>query len=183
MVTDVTSVRGFSGVITGITSTTGIGTDKAIQFYLSNLESDSFVLAGIETGYKFLVYDTTVGNGVTSIDTSNEVISIGTSYLDSIYQISAWSGVIGDDNVGLVTCNVHPDSDLSGITTSGTEISPVGKFTWGRLAGFSRSDNPISIDVSSYTNDVGLTTYPTIQRRGLGLKLVYETGALPNRLE
>ena len=183
LVTDVTSVRGFSGVITGITSTTGIGTDKAIQFYLSNLESDSFVLAGIETGYKFLVYDTTVGNGVTSIDTSNEVISIGTSYLDSIYQISAWSGVIGDDNVGLVTCNVHPDSDLSGITTSGTEISPVGKFTWGRLAGFSRSDNPISIDVSSYTNDVGLTTYPTIQRRGLGLKLVYETGALPNRLE
>ena len=153
-----------------------------IQFYVNNLDSDSFVTAGIETGYYVYIYDTRVGNGVTSIDDSNGVVGIGSSYLDSIYYVSGWSGVVGDDNVGIITCNVHPDTDLSGITSSGTEISPIGKFTWGRLSGFNRSDNPISIDLSEYVSDAGLTTYPTIQRRGIGLKLIYETGALPNRL-
>ena len=182
LLTAVDQVKGFAGVITGITSTNGIGTDKAIQFYVNNLDSDSFVTAGIETGYYVYIYDTRVGNGVTSIDDSNGVVGIGSSYLDSIYYVSGWSGVVGDDNVGIITCNVHPDTDLSGITSSGTEISPIGKFTWGRLSGFNRSDNPISIDLSEYVSDAGLTTYPTIQRRGIGLKLIYETGALPNRL-
>lgn len=181
LLTEVQSVKGFAGVVTGITSTTGIGTSKAIQFYVNNLDSDSFVTAGIETGYRIYIYDTRVGNGVTSIN-NNSVIGIGSTYLDSVYYVTSWSGVIGDDNVGIITCNVHPDCDLSGISTSGTEISPVGKFTWGRLSGFSRSTNPIAIDLSNNIADVGLTTYPTIQRRGLGLKLVYDTGALPRRL-
>jgi len=179
---NVNSVKGFSGVITGITSTTGIGTSKAIQFYLSNLESDEFITAGLSTGYNMYVYDTRVGSGVTTLYTSGDVVGIGSSYIDCIYNVTAWSGIVGDDNVGLITCNVHPDSDLTNITASGTEITPVGKFTWGRLSGFTRSTNPISLDISEKVGDVGLSTYPTIQRRGLGLKLVYDTGALPNRL-
>ena len=179
---NVSSVQGFAGVITGITSTTGIGTDKAIQFYLSNLESDTFVTAGLSTGYNMYVYDTRVGSGVTTLYSSGSVVGIGSSYIDCIYNVTAWSGIVGDDNVGLVTCNVHPDTDLTNITASGTEISPVGKFTWGRLSGFTRSENPIALDISEKVGDVGLSTYPTIQRRGLGLKLVYDTGALPNRL-
>ena len=179
---NVSSVQGFAGIITGITSTTGIGTAKAIQFYLHNLESDAFVTAGLSTGYNMYVYDTRVGSGVTTLYSSGSVVGIGSSYLDCIYNVTAWSGVVGDDNVGLVTCNVHPNTDLTNITASGTEIEPVGKFTWGRLSGFTRSTNPIELNVSEKVGDVGLSTYPTIQRRGLGLKLVYDTGALPNRL-
>ena len=165
---NVSSVQGFAGVITGITSTTGIGTDKAIQFYLSNLESDTFVTAGLSTGYNMYVYDTRVGSGVTTLYSSGSVVGIGSSYIDCIYNVTAWSGVIGDDNVGLVTCNVHPDTDLTNITASGTEISPVGKFTWGRLGGFTRSQNPIALDISEKVGDVGLSNLSNSSKKRFG---------------
>jgi hypothetical protein len=45
----------------------------------------------------------------------------------------------------------------------------VGKISWGRLSGFTRSSS-VSIAVSSYSVDSGLSTFPTIQRRGYGLR-------------
>jgi hypothetical protein len=47
------------------------------------------------------------------------------------------------------------------------------------LSGFSRSGSPISIGVTGNTVDVGLTTFATIQRRGIGIR---QTGALPKLL-
>jgi len=46
----------------------------------------------------------------------------------------------------------------------------VGKFSWGKLTGLTRSSSPISIEVSGFTVNSGLTTFPTIQRRGYGLR-------------
>lgn len=172
------SVKGFSGAITGIGTTTGIGTALAIRFTINNLDSDTFITAGLSTGYPIYIFNTKVGNGITAINSSDaNVIGIGSTYLDCIYRVSAWSGVVGDDNLGIITCNVHSKSNLVGIATTGTELSPVGNFSWGRLGGFTRSSNPISIAMSTFVSDVGLTTYPTIQRRSIGLKLRYETGS------
>ena len=51
--------------------------------------------------------------------------------------------------------------------------------SWGRLSGFTRSSTPISIAVTGYVSSIGissesysagLSTYPTIQRRGFGLR-------------
>ena len=182
---NITTVNGFCGVVTGIGTTTGIGTSKALKFFLNNLDSDTFVTAGLSTGYPIYIYDTRVGSGITAISNSNNNrVGIGSTYLDCVYYVSAWSGVVGDDNAGIITCNVHSDSNIIGLSSSGTEIKPVGKFSWGRLygAGVVRSTNPISIAVTTNTVDVGLTTYPTIQRRAIGLKLIYATGALPKRL-
>jgi hypothetical protein len=180
---DALSVQGFGGVITGIGTTTGIGTNLAIKFTLNNLDSNTFVTAGLSTGYPIYIYNTRVGNGITAINANNNnIIGIGSTYLDCIYYVNAWSGVVGDDNVGIVTCNIHSGSNIVGIATTGTELRPVGNFSWGKLSGFTRSDKPISIAISSYIADAGLTTYPTIQRRSIGLKLRRETGALPKRL-
>ena len=43
----------------------------------------------------------------------------------------------------------------------------LGQINWGRLYGndLNRSSNPISIGVTGLTVDVGLTTFPTIQRK------------------
>ena len=38
--------------------------------------------------------------------------------------------------------------------------------------------SPVSIAVTGNTVDVGLTTFPTIQRRGTGIR---DTGALPKK--
>jgi hypothetical protein len=181
LMSGVNEVKGFSGVVTGISTSAGIGTSLALRFYINNLDANNLV--GLETGNPIYIYNTSIGSGVTSINTSNtSVVGVGTTYLDNIYQIHSWSGVVGDNNLGIITCNVHSSSNIIGLSTFGTELNPVGNFSWGRLTVSSRSNSPISIGVSGNSVDVGLTTFATVQRRGIGLKLRYETGALPKQL-
>jgi hypothetical protein len=152
------TVEGFSGYITGIQTVSGIGTNMAIRFTLNSPSGFS----GLSTGYPIYIYDTYVGNGVTSIINHNtSIVGVGTSFLDNIYYIQQFNA-----SVGIITCNIHSQTNVVGIATTG---SIVGKFSWGRISGFSRQA-PVAIAVSGYTVDVGLTTFPTIQRRGYGLR-------------
>ena len=76
---------------------------------------------------------------------------------------------------GIITCLMA--SNPVGIATSmGTQT--IGKFSWGKLTG-TRSTSAVSIAVTGNTVDVGITTFPSIQRRGTGLR---STGALPKLL-
>ncbi|MGA1048368.1 MAG: hypothetical protein ACO3UU_10170, partial [Minisyncoccia bacterium] len=62
---------------------------------------------------------------------------------------------------------------IVGIATTGLSINGgVGNFSWGKLSGFSRGSQSISIGVSGFTINSGLTTFPTIQRRGFGFKSI-----------
>lgn len=160
----VSFVEGFSGNVTGIQTTAGIGTNLAIRFTLQSTSG----LTGLLVGYPIYIFNTKVGNGVTSIVNNNQsVVGVGTSFLDNIYYVSAINTA-----VGIITCNIHSQSNIVGIATTG---QTVGNFSWGRLSGFTRSSSPISIGVSGYSVDVGLSTFPTIQRRGYGLR---DIGAL-----
>jgi len=173
----ITNVQGFSGIITGITTTTGVGTDLAYQFNLQVFSPTTFVSTGLQTGYPIYIYDTTVGNGVTSIDNSDsEIVGIGTTFADNVYKIHSFTSV-GSTNASII-CNVQSNSVISGISTFG--YVQIGKFSWGKLSGFSRSSSPISIGVTANTIDVGLSTFPTIQRRGYGFR---DSGALKKNLE
>ena len=172
-ISNISAVNGFSGIITGITTTTGIGGNPlALKLFLN---SNSFV--GLNTGYPIYIFDTRVGNGVTSINNSDSaIVGIGTTFLDNIYYIQQFSS---SGTVGIITCNIKSNTSVIGLSTSGNTSNPVGKFSWGRMSGFTRSSSPISIGISGNTIDVGLSTFPTIQRRGTGLR---NTGALPKVL-
>ena len=165
-------IEGFSGIVTGITTTSGIGVPLALQFTV--IDSNEF--SGLSTGYPIYIYDTQIGSGVTSIDNSNSaVVGIGTTFLDNVYYISDWSN---STTVGILTCNVDSNSNIVGLVTTGNILNPVGKYSWGRFSDTGtlvRGTNPISIGVTGNTVS-GLTTYPTIQRRGIGIR---QTGALP----
>ena len=156
-INSVTQVTGRYGSITGIGTTVGVGTNLALNFTLSNLSD-------LSIGYPIYIFNTKVGNGVTSIDgVDSNVVGIGTTFLDNIYYIS---GI--NSSLGIVTCNVHSQSQIIGINTSGSNL---GNFSWGRLSGVNiRSESPISIQVSGFTVDSGLSTFPTIQRRDYGLR-------------
>ena len=158
--------------MTGITTTTGTGGNPlALQFTIYHDDASPF--SGLSVGYPVYIYDTRIGTGVTSIDSSNSaVVGIGTSFLDNIYYVSALSN---SDKIGIITCNVDSNSNIIGIGTTGSILNPVGKYSWGRLSTGTRSSNPISIGVTGNTIS-GLSTYPTIQRRTFGIRL---TGALP----
>ena len=72
---------------------------------------------------------------------------------------------------------MHSDTDITGISTTGSHPNNiVGRYSWGRLSGGTRSSSPISIGVTGNIVS-GLSTYPTIQRRG-GIN-IRKTGALP----
>jgi hypothetical protein len=159
-ISNVTTLQGFSGNITGITTSTGIGTALAIKF---TLDSSLAPFTGLAVGQPIYIFNTSVGNGVTSIYTTNSaIVGVGSTFLDNIYNISAFNS-----SVGIITCNIQSTSSIVGIATTG---SSVGKFSWGKLSGFTRSASPISIAVSAYNVDSGLSTFPTIQRRGYGLR-------------
>jgi hypothetical protein len=155
-ISKITTVEGRSGNIVGIATTVGIGTALAIKFTLSSVSD-------LSVGYPIYIFDTRVGNGVTSIYTTNaSIVGVGTTFLDNIYSIS---GI--DASVGIITCNVASNTSIVGIATTGTLV---GKFSWGRLSGFTRGSSPISIGVTGFNVDAGLSTFPTIQRRGYGLR-------------
>ena len=159
---NITGVAGSFGNIIGITTATGIGTDLAIKF---TLDPALAPFTDWTIGYPIYIFNTTVGNGVTSIVDHNEsVIGVGTEFLDNIYHISAFNS-----SLGIMTCNIKSDSSVVGIATTG---STVGKVSWGRMYGFTRSSSPVAIAVSGYNVDSGLSTFPTIQRRGYGLRSI-----------
>jgi len=175
LISDISLIQGFSGIITGITTTTGIdGNPLALKFYLN---ATSFNTTGLTTGYPIYVKDTCVGKGITSIDNSNSaIIGIGASFLDNIYYIHSIS-YSGSNAV--VISNIKSNTSIVGLQTTGSISNPVGKFSWGRLSGFKRSSSPISIGVSGKTVDVGLTTFSSIQRRSDGFN---STGSLSPKL-
>ena len=174
-ISTITLVNGFSGIVTGITTTTGIGGNPlALKFHLSG-PSEKY--SELQIGYPIYIFDTRIGSGLTSINTSNSaVVGIGTTFLDNIYIISAFSS---SGTVGIITCNILSSTSVVGLASTGSTSNPVGKYSWGRLSGFSRSGSPISIGVTGNTIDVGLSTFPTIQRRISGLR---KTGALSKLL-
>ena len=170
-IVEINTVQGFSGIITGISTSSGTGSNPlAITFNLNSANFNSDLVVG----YPIFIYDTSVGSGVTSIDDGDSnTVGIGTTFADNIYIVNALSYPGGTS--GIVTCNILSTTDTTGLSTTGFTTSPAGRFSWGRLSGFSRASSPISIGVTGFTVDAGLSTFPTIQRRGYGLR---DTGSL-----
>ena len=160
ILSNINVVRGFSGPIVGIGTTVGIGTGLGIKF---ELYRQNGVYTELEVGNPIYIFDTHVGTGITSIETTeSDIVGISTQFIDNVYTIHAV-----DTITGIITCNISDQTSIVGLGTTGTIISPVGKYSWGKLSGFSRSTSPISIGVSGYTVS-GLSSFPTIQRRGFG---------------
>ena len=164
---------GFSGIITGIQTTTGVGGNPlALEFFISNPS-----VSALSSNDRIFVSDTETGFGITSIDGHDaSIVGIGTTFLNNVYKIDAFSRVA---NVGIITCNILSTTSVVGIATTGTTFNPVGTLSFGKISGFTRSGSPISIGVTGFTINSGLSTFPTLQRRGTGLR---DTGGLSKSL-
>lgn len=173
LISNITYVQGFSGIITGITTCAGIGTDLAIKFYVEYGQNDEASDLLSDNDYPILVFDSTIGEGTISINKNNNaVVGVGTTFVDNIYYAHS---VQLNNLKGTIICNINSQSDCVGIgSTFGSKIC--GRFSWGRLSSFNRkSSSPLVLNLSNYTVNSGLTSYPTIQRRNYGLR---DTGAI-----
>jgi hypothetical protein len=171
LIPKIENVKGFSGIITSIETTTN-GGQLALKFILKR---DTTFGNDLQVGYPILIKNTQTGNGVISVDSGDSaVVGIGTTFLDNIYYVHQLStnGVNG-----IVTCNIDSGTSTGGITTNGDYV---GEFSWGLFSVITRSSSPISIGVTGKTVNVGLTTFPTIQRRGEGLR---QNGSLADQLD
>jgi hypothetical protein len=166
-ITSITGIAGSFGTIVGIGTTVGVGTALAINFKLN--VSGTISQSGISTGNPIYIFNTRVGRGVTSILSSNSsIVGVGTTFLDNIYIVS---GI--NNTTGVITCNIDSRSYIVGIATTGFAYNNgVGNFSWGKISGFTRSTSPIAIGVSGFAINSGLTTFPTIQRRGYGFESI-----------
>jgi hypothetical protein len=155
------SIKGFSGIVTGIGTTTNNG-QLAIKF---NLKRNTSFENDLQVGYPILIKNTQTGSGVTSVDSGDSsIIGIGTAFLDNIYYVHQISS---GGSSGIITCNIHSGTNINGISTTGNYV---GEFSWGLFTNITRSSYPISIGVTGKTIDVGLTTFPSIQRRSEGIR-------------
>ena len=176
-ITTISNVEGYTGIITGISPVTTSG-QKGIKFMFRAVKPDNNgkleneTVTKLKVGYPILVTDTSVGTGVTSVNGhNNSVVGIGIQFLDNIYIVRSISNKNSND--GEIVCDIKNNSNTSGITSTGFyngvqgQSIPLGLINWGRLYGndLNRSSNPISIGVTGLTVDVGLTTFPTIQRK------------------
>jgi len=170
LITDIEFVQGFSGIITGITTNTGInGNSLAMTFHV--LYDSTSDIDALVQDYPIYVFDTHVGHGVTSIDSSDSaLVGIGSTFVDNIYYIHS---ITRDNLTGIITSNILSTTNTSGVHTMPNEIS--GRFSWGRLSGFERTTSSIGVAVTGNTVNSGLTTFPTLQRRDFGLR---DSGAL-----
>ena len=183
----VTDVKGYTGLITGITTSVGVGTDLGIVFQLDtnnlvNAENASFV-TGFATGYPFKVYGTGVSPAagvITSTDThDSDVIGISTFEVDNIYYAHALSWD-GSARTGVITCNIHSGTDVSGLVGVGSTLHPAARFTWGRFSSAIRDVSyPIALDVKGLNYNPDLDNFPIAQRRNIGLR---NTGAFNKTL-
>jgi len=166
-------ILGYAGIITGIGTTTGTGGHPlALKLQVDLNDSGPVsLLPTLLEGYPIFVKGTVTGSGVTSVNVDDsDIVGIGTNLLDNIYTVNAFNI---EGNTGIITCNIKSDTNV--IAIAQTFGANIGEFSWGKLSGFTRGDTPISISVSGNTVDVGLTTFSSISRRGLGLR---NTGSL-----
>ena len=176
-VIDTVSYDGDFGIITGINTvsvgvaSTGIVFDLFIpeNSFLRDTTINSVGIAttgvsGIQTGYYFAVFNSNVGNGLTSIYQDGSTLSIGSTFIDNVYEVASVSiGQTDALGIGLtyvakVTVSVKDYNGLSGLGYS----SFYGEYSWGRIHGLSRNE---AKEFTSYNNGlVGVSTSPTVQR-------------------
>lgn len=160
---DNVSYEGDFGQVIGIKTTsvgvasTGIVFDFFIpqDSFLRNLDVNNVGVAttgisGIQTGYYFSIQDSNIGFGLTSLDSNGNVIGIGTTFIDNVYQAAAVSigstiaPGIGTTTVVQVTVSVSSYNNLSGVGFS----EFYGNYSWGRIHNLTRS-NAQNFDIES----------------------------------
>ena len=183
----VANVQGYIGVVTGISTVAGIGTDLAlqIQFDVQDYVNNGNDPTGLQTGQPFKLYGTginTAGVAVTSIDTHDtDVVAISTYNGDNIYYVHGISFVPGTGSrLGIITANIASYTDVSDFVGVGSTALPYAHFTWGKFNGLTRdAGNPVYANLKGLDFNPELDNYPIVQRRGVGLR---GTGGLPKLL-
>ncbi len=164
------------GIISGIafTSIPGIAQTGLILDLLIPLESDlrnlnvPIITSGIQSGYYFEINNSNIGNGLNSLSLNGNLIGIGTTSIDNVYeavfvsiaQTSAYG--IGTTDVAKVVISVGNYNGISGLGFS----NYYGNYNWGLIDfELKARKNPNQFIVGEENGVVGLNSMPIIRRK------------------
>jgi hypothetical protein len=167
------TIEGDFGIVTGV-ETTSVGvasTGLVFSLYIpqesalrnSSIVGSAITISGIQTGYYFVLKNSFVGNGITSLDESGSIISIGTSFIDNVYRVADVSiaqtivAGVGTTTVSRVTVSIT-NNGIPGIGF--TNI--YGTYSWGRITVPQRTTSNM---FTVYNNGItGISTSPILKR-------------------
>jgi hypothetical protein len=170
----VVTYEGDFGIITGISTTTvGVASTGIIFDFLipkdSPLRNSSITgfttISGIATGYYFVIHNSNIGQGVTSLDSNGSIVGVGSTFLDNVYQAVAVSIAqtstpgLGVTYVAKVTASLTSYNGLSGVGFSNF----YGEYSWGRIALGTR-EKEVSYNAYTTNGYVGIATGTVIKR-------------------
>jgi len=160
------------GIVVGIaTSATGISTSSPMIIFDINPNpniSGNVIRPGISTGDYFVIENTIIGSGVTSIKNNlSSVVSVGNSFIDNVYYAS---NIV---SVGSSTLRVYSNvTSISGVNTSTLpNLNFYGTYTWGSI-NISRNPNSKSFQFYNQNGIAGIETSAHVSRL-LQLRLTY----------
>jgi len=171
------SYSGDFGIITGIgtTSMAGIATGLVLDLVIpvnsflrdADITQPSAITAsGISTGDLFVIRNSNVGSGATSLDENNAVVGIGTTFIDGIYRAAHVTIGVSTDAIGFgattVTQVVVSVNSLNGLTGLGFS-NFYGEYSWGKLTLNDRNKLQ-SYSVNTLNGVTGIETGPVIIR-------------------
>lgn len=175
---DVTSYFGDYGIISGISTGSVVGVATTAIIFDLFIPSDSYLrdssltgisgittISGIQTGYYFVVYNSKIGNGATSLNSSGQIIGIGTTFLDNVYRaesVSVATSYVPHEGLRNVVKVVVSVSSLNGLT--GTGFSDFyGEYSWGRI-NLSGREKSNEYRAETLNGVVGLRTGTIVRR-------------------
>lgn len=177
-ITNVESYEGDFGLIVGIGSTSIVGVSNTCLVFDLFVPVDSYLrdnnlnsgistqgVSGIETGYRFVVSGTSTGNPNISFDENSNLVSVGSLFLDNIYEcIDFYSDEIDVIGIGVtnVTKVVVSVNSYSGIVGFGSD-KIYGKYSWGKITAPFRS-SPIDFNIYVPASS-GISSYPIVRRK------------------
>jgi hypothetical protein len=171
------SYEGDFGIVTGIgtTNISGVSTGITFDFFIPkdsvlrdiNEVGSAVTMSGIQTGYYFVISQSNIGKGVTSLNNDSSILGIGSTYIDNVYQaykvenvVSPALGIGNTNEILRVTTSVTSFNNLTGTGTS----QMFGRFSWGRIYNIDRGSTPQIFDVDLTNGIAGLGTSPLIVR-------------------
>jgi hypothetical protein len=177
-ITNITEFEGDFGNIVGIGSTSIVGVSNTcivfdlfvpVDSYLRDTNFNSGIstqgVSGIETGYRFVVSGTSIGNPNVSFDENTNLVSVGSPFLDNIYECIDFYGDeidvigVGVTNVTKVVVSVN---SYDGIVGFGSD-KIYGRYSWGKItASFRSSPIDFNIDIPEISE---ISSYPIVRRK------------------
>jgi hypothetical protein len=180
LIDNVKSFEGDGGLIVGISSDSNIGLAKTclvfdlfvpLNSYLRDMNLNSGIstsgISGIQTGYRFVASETTIGNSNITFDSNNNIITIGTLFIDNIYECIDFSiEQINIPGIGVtsVTRVVTSVDNYDGLDPNiFIEKKVYGKYSWGKInVPFRKNPKNFSLN---YSSEVNINSYPLVRRK------------------